>query len=74
MTAGTHIKDIEKRKIIRNKRDSCGHYQQKFGGCSVRHGLYCYKCKEWIKRTKSKTKKSVNVKDIDIPYLKKKLL
>ncbi len=50
MTAGTHIKDMEKRKIAKDRRDSCGNYQQKFGGCLVRRGMYCYRCKEWIKR------------------------
>ncbi len=58
MTAGTHIKDIEKKIIARDKRDSCRNYQRRSGACSIRRGLYCYKCKEWIKKTK-KTKRKM---------------
>lgn len=62
MTAGTHISNLELRKQVQDKRDSCGNYNKHSGGCSVRRALYCYKCKnEWIP--------TIDKKKIYIPYI-----
>ena len=35
---GTSIKDLDKRKMVEDKRNSCGNYQRKYGGCLVLRG------------------------------------